>query len=131
MRHGRSQARPHPSPLRIGAAIGSNSMTHPFTVTDQLIDDTLCTALEGGINYWATSAEPLVWPEGNSRMIPEHSLWASEVVSMGATLLVTLDPEVADDDRPVYVLTRAMMVSGIRRFCKLRKITPAYLEDDP
>lgn len=104
---------------------------HPFHISDQLIDDTLCTALEGGINYWAIGAEPMVWPSAESKMFPGESPYASEVVSMGATLLITLDPELADEGRPVYLLTAAMMKKGIREYCKLRKCTPAALDDDP
>lgn len=103
----------------------------PFFISDQLIDDTLCTALEGGINYWAVDATPLVWPEAESKMFPGETPYASEVVSMGASLLITLDPEVADEDRPVYVLTAAMMRKGIRAYCKLAHTTPARIDDDP
>jgi len=103
----------------------------PFAITDEMIDAPPCTALGGGKNYGAIDASPLVWPEATSRMFPGETPYASEVVSMGATLLITLDPDVADDGRPVYVLTRQMMVSAIRRYCKLRKVTPAAIDDDP
>jgi hypothetical protein len=94
--------------------------THPFTITDQLIDDTLCTALEGGITYWAQSAEPTTWPEGCK--------YASDALTRGADLTIV---DGSDDDRPSYTLTRAGMVKGIREYCKQFKTTPAGMDDDP
>ena len=91
--------------------------THPFTITDQLIDDTLCTALEGGINYWATSAEPETWPEGVQ--------YASDAVTKGATVVIT------DDDGATHRLDKAAMVRGIRAYCKAAHTTPAGIDDDP
>lgn len=103
-------------------------MSHPFKITDQLIDDTLTTALEGGITYWAANATPSHWPEAESKMFPGEAPYASEVLTLGADLLVTLHREF--DDPEVYRLTKAKMTKGIREFCKLRGITPARLEDD-
>ena len=95
-------------------------MSHPFTITDQLIDDTLCTALEGGINYWADSATPDAWPEGVT--------YASDAVTKGAALVIAVNE---DDDNPGVHLDRAAMVRGIRRYCKEFHTTPANLDDDP
>src|SRR5215467_15017265 len=104
---------------------------HPFSITDQLVDDTLCTALEGGINYWATSARPTHWPDGNSKAFPGEKPFASEVLTMGSRLIISLDPDlVGDGIEPRYTLTLALMKKGIRKFCEMRGITPARLEDD-
>ena len=91
--------------------------THPFAISDQLIDDTLCTALEGGITSWADSATPDVWPEGVK--------YASDAVTKGATLVIV------DDEGNSYRLDRAAMVRGIRRYCKEFHTTPAGIDDDP
>lgn len=91
---------------------------HPFTITDQLIDDTLCTALEGGITYWADSAVPTTWPEGCE--------YASDVLTRGADLII-----VDENERTSHTLTRANFVKGIREYCKQFKTTPARMEDDP
>ena len=93
---------------------------HPFTITDELINDTLCTALEGGITYWAQSAEPTTWPEGVE--------YASDVLTHGADLVIVVGE---DDDHPEYRLTKAKFVKAIREYCKEFKTTPAGMEDDP
>lgn len=98
---------------------------HPFAITDELVNDTLCTALEGGITYWATNAEPTTWPEGCE--------YASDVLTKGASVTITIDPELIGDDandQGTYTLNLAAMKRAIRWFCKARKITPAQLEDD-
>jgi hypothetical protein len=91
---------------------------HPFTITDELINDTLCTALEGGITYWAESATPTTWPEGCE--------YASDVLTHGADLAI-----VDGEEQATYFLTRAKFVKGIREYCKQFKTTPARMEDDP
>lgn len=91
---------------------------HPFTITDQLIDDTLCTAFEGGITYWAASATPTTWPEGCE--------YASDALTRGADVAI-----VDSEEQKTYFLTRARMTKGIREYCKLYKTTPAALDDDP
>jgi hypothetical protein len=105
--------------------------TNPFAISDQLIDDTLVTALEGGITYWAISAEPTFWPEGKSKMFPDHDPWASEVLTMGADLLIKVDPDLDDSEKNPYRLTKAAMVKGIRKYCEMRHITPAAIDNDP
>lgn len=91
-------------------------MTHPFSVTDQFIDDTLCTALEGGINYWARSAV--------SSAMPDDAEWTSDALSRGS------DIDIVDDDGEHHTLTKAAFIKATRAFCKARKTTPARLEDD-
>ena len=91
-------------------------MAHPFTVSDQFIDDTLCTALEGGINYWARSAVSTTMPDGAE--------YTSDCLSRGADVVIT------DDEGAQHTLTKAAFVKATRAFCKARKTTPARLEDE-
>ena len=93
-------------------------MSNPFVITDQLVDDTLCTALEGGITYWAASATPDKWPEGCE--------YASDALTKGAAVVI-----VESEEDATHVLTLAKMKKGIRAYCKAAHTTPAELEDDP
>lgn len=108
-------------------------MAHPFKITDQLVDDTLCTALEGGITYWAIGARVPVWPAGNSKMFPDDKPYASEVLTMGASVIIDVDESLVDDDvvKAHHTLTLAAFKRGLRKYCELRKVTPAAIEDDP
>ena len=89
----------------------------PFFISDQLIDDTLCTALEGGITSWADNAEPDHWPEGIT--------YTSDALTKGADVLIT------DDEGTVHRLTVTKMRKGIRAYCKAAHTTPAKIDDDP
>lgn len=96
---------------------------NPFTITDQFVSDTLVTALEGGINYWATGADIVgAWPDGAE--------YVSDVLTRGRDIRITLDPEVAEDDKPAETLTLAKFKKGVRKFCEMRGVTPKRLEDD-
>lgn len=110
-------------------------MSHPFVIRNSLVDDTLCTALEGGINYWAIKAEPnrKLAPDAQSKMFPDESPFTSEVLTMGYDVIITLDPDVVDNDelRPRHKLTLEMMKRGIRMYCAANHTTPLALEDDP
>jgi hypothetical protein len=105
---------------------------NPFKISDQLVDDTLCTALEGGITYWAAKADPVAWPEGaESRMFPGEPAWASELLSRGVDIVIELHPDWNEARGERHTLTLAKFKKGIRKLCELRKVTPAALEDDP
>jgi hypothetical protein len=84
----------------------SNKITIEIEITDQEIDDVLVTALEGGINYWADSADV---KDDNYK----GGEWASEVVSRGGTLVI----QEVDEDEPVE-LTKEKMLNGIALFIK-------------
>lgn len=110
---------------------------HPFTITDQMVDDTLTTALEGGITYWATGAKILgEWPTGDSRYATEgcpSDLYLSEVLTKGSTILIEVDEELVDGDK-VHLhnpLDLRRMKRGIRKYCEMRHITPSAIDDDP
>ena len=69
-------------------------------VTDQDIDDIMCTALEGGINYWCWKAEVVGDYLGE---------YASEQIARGGELKL-YDRE-SDD---VYVITQEKLLNGIK-----------------
>lgn len=71
-----------------------------LTVTQQDIDDIMCTALEGGITYWCCEA----------KVIGKHfGEYASEQISRGGELKL-YDAE-SDD---VWTLTRDKLLNGIK-----------------
>jgi len=107
---------------------------HPFKITDELVDDTLCTALEGGITYWAVGAEQRSGPANpTSKMFPGEPAYASELLTMGGSLDIIVDESLVDDDvvKEHNLLTLTAMKRGIRKYCEIRKTTPAKILDDP
>lgn len=74
-------------------------------VTQEDVDSIMCSALEGGINYWCCKAE----------VIEEtyYGEYASEQISRGGSLRL-YDSE--DDE--TYVLTLEKLLNGIRLACK-------------
>jgi hypothetical protein len=72
-----------------------------ITVTQEDIDDIMCSALEGGINYWCRKAEVVGDYLGE---------YASEQISRGG-LLKLYDSE--EDE--VYVLTLEKLLKGIKQ----------------
>lgn len=75
-----------------------------FTVTDENIDDILCIAMEGGINYWCSKAEV----KGGDYM----GGYASEVVSKGGTLIFHDAEDYLD---PVKV-DKAKMIEAVEKY---------------
>ena len=75
-------------------------------ITKQDIDDIMCTALEGGINYWASEAEV---PE-NERVAE----WGHEQISRGGKLLIHVDEPFDDDNTEVYELTLEKFLGGFK-----------------
>ena len=71
-------------------------------VTDEDIDDIVCTALEGGINYWCNEAEV----EGE--YLGEY---ASEQISRGGRLILH---DCEEDEK--YILDREKLINGIKRY---------------
>lgn len=80
--------------------------TIKFTYTNQDIDDIVCAALEGGINYWCDEAKV----EGE--YLGEY---ASDQISRGGRLILHLmEPE--DDDKDTVILDRDNLLAGIRKY---------------
>ena len=69
-------------------------------ISDEDIDDIVCTALEGGITYWCREA----------RVVGDYlGEYASEQISRGGELIL-VDSE-SDDE---YTLTKQKLLNGIR-----------------
>lgn len=74
-------------------------------ITNQMIDDILCAAFEGGINYWCGNVMVLGdWPEG--------AKYASECPSRGGQLAL---PEQDDYETTWHPLDRGRIEAGIRK----------------
>ena len=80
------------------------SVNFNVVVTGEDIDDIMCSALEGGINYWCDKAEV----DGKYR-----GEYASEQISRGGTLIL----HDTEEDRQ-YVLTKANFRAGLERYLK-------------
>ena len=76
------------------------TITQTVNVTEEDIDDIMCSALEGGITYWANSALVVGDYLGE---------YASEQISRGGSLII-YDAE--EDEE--YELTRDKLLNGIK-----------------
>lgn len=73
-------------------------------VTGEDIDDIMCGALEGGINYWCNKAEVVGDYLGE---------YGSEQISRGGQLKL-YDFE----EEKVYILTKEKFLEGVKLYCK-------------
>ncbi len=69
------------------------------------IDDIICTALEGGINYWAISAKP---KNGDYK----GADYASDCISKGGTIMVKTD------DGKLHELNLETLKKGIELYAE-------------
>ena len=80
-------------------------------VTEEDIEDIMCTALEGGINYWAdydrNDTEYLPYIESGDE--PFSELCTKILLSGGWVWLI-------DEDRNYHCLTLDILLNGIRRW---------------
>lgn len=76
-----------------------------FKVTDENIDDILCIAFEGGINYWCGQAEV----KDNDYKGADY---ASHAVSKGATVIL-LDAEDIEDPAEI---TKEKMIKAVEQY---------------
>ena len=72
-------------------------------VTDQDIDDIVCTAFEGGINYWCGYVEPV----GDLLGDYEHE----QIAKDGYLYLYDIE-----DDEEKWILTKSRLLNGIRMY---------------
>lgn len=77
-------------------------------IKDQDIDDIVCTALEGGINYWCNSAQI-----GEKTY---YGKYASDQISRGGTLIIYVDEPF--EEQETYTLTKAKLINGITQYLK-------------
>lgn len=82
--------------------VGKVTVTQETDVTRQMVNDILCTAFEGGINYWCDSATAEVWPEGAE--------YTSDTLALGSVILI----HDAEDDEN-YRLTLDMFLEGLSK----------------
>ncbi len=80
-------------------------------ITSEFVDNILCTAFEGGIGYWAASANPLdnIWPE--------NAEYANQCLTRGVDIVIS---EIEETDK--HILTMEKMLMGIERFCNRNNI---------
>ena len=97
----------------IGSTVAVN-----FDVPAQMIDDILCTAFEGGITYWATSARV------NTAVFPDGADYVSECLSRGSNIIIT------DDGGIGHTLTLNAFVSSVQFHCNQMMVSPGELHDD-
>lgn len=101
-------------------------------VTQQQVDDLLCTAFEGGITYWCPTFEVLI--DGHeAEEYPEGARWGHETLTRGCTIRLT-DSESAyynEDEQPDhYVLTLEDFLKGIRMAAAhFRQSVDTFLEE--
>ena len=78
-----------------------------ITVTNQDIDDIVCTALECGISYWANEAE----------VVGEYlGEYAHEQIARGGELIIHLDEPIKEGGKTKYTLTKANFLNGLRSY---------------
>lgn len=81
------------------------TITQKITITDQDIDDIVCTALEGGINYWCDNVEV------NGDYLGQY---ASDQISRNGQLKFYVSDPVNDTD--MFVMDKEMLLKGIRMY---------------
>lgn len=78
-------------------------------ITQEMIDDLFCSALEGGITYWASDCYP------ENGVFPDGATYVSECLSRGAKMHV-VDIEERDAFGYVsYILTLPKFIDGIQK----------------
>lgn len=77
------------------------NVNHTINVTSQDINDIMCSALEGGICYWANKAEVV------GKYLGE---WAHEQISRGGSLILH---DAESDDK--WELNRENLLNGIAK----------------
>jgi hypothetical protein len=103
--------------------------SHEFSTEN--INDLICTALEGGINYWCSSAEivkdkPTKTFVGVSAEDQTNVHYASDVIGYGGKLTLTD----AEDPDETWELDLPKMLKGIKRYCEDRNESLSDLMDN-
>ena len=98
----------------------NKSITIEEKVDDDLIDNIMCCALEGGINYWSSrnvkvSIPFAEWPDGAN--------YASDLLKHNISI------QVYEDDNVWQTLTLDNLIFGIEFYCKESNVNLTTLED--
>ena len=91
-----------------------------LNITDQDIDDIMCTALEGGITYWCMKAE-VIEDE-------YYGDYASDQISKGGSLRLY-----GEEDDEIFELTKEKFLNGLEQWAKEHRTTridPAMIDAD-
>lgn len=91
----------------------------PVTVTDNDIDDIMCTVLEGGITYWCGRVEVPSKCKGDCD-------YASEYISCGGTLKIYAEDDCFDLDKDKFLDGLTLWLSKIGYWKRPRYI---YITD--
>ena len=91
-------------------------VTRRVKLTDEDIDNIVCTALEGGITYWCSSAEVV-----GGDYLGEY---ASDQISRGGSLRL-YDAE----EGKVYELTKSQFINGFAEACRDGYLNNAFEGD--
>ena len=75
-------------------------------LTKDEINDIMCTAVEGGINYWAAATEATAKKAGK---------YTYEQIANNETLIITLF-EPFDENTEKYELTKEKLLKGIKQY---------------
>lgn len=73
-----------------------------LNITDEQIDDIMCTALEGGITYWCSEAQPVGEYLGE---------WAHEQIARGGQLKLT-----DSEEDKIYELDKEKLLKGLELY---------------
>lgn len=97
-------------------------MPNPYRITDEMVDDILAAAFEGGITYW-TDEVKFQNPDAVTA-----GTFASDAVSQGHTILV----HEWEDGEPGtwHELTLAKMKKGIRAAATAYGLTPERFHEE-
>lgn len=101
------------------------TIKYEYEITQEMMDDILSCAFEGGITYWHHDMLIVTeWPEG--------ATYASEVPSRDGTVTLRPDehPFESTDERPEFPLNKDMAVAGIQKACDRMGMTPQRLVEE-
>lgn len=83
------------------------TFTQTVTITGQDIDDIVATAFEGGINYWCNAA----------RVVGKYlGKYASDQISRGGKIVLTIDEPIDDSEKVRYTLTKRNFLNGLKKY---------------
>ncbi len=90
------------------------------TVTQRMVDDIMCAAFEGGVNYWCSHYNPVIkdTPGGDYHYLHE-----------ALTRGWDLNLHDGEDDE-WHLLTLDKFISGLIKWCQLVGKTPERFHDD-
>lgn len=89
-------------------AVHENKIDVAIIVTDDDINDIMCTALEGGINYWCNAAK-----------VPEDKRvanWGHEQIANGGELKIHVIEPFDEEGTEWYTLDKEKFMKGMKKY---------------